>query len=342
MENYYKVLGISSAATADEIRRAYKVLARRYHPDVNPEKASEDRFKKIAAAYQILGDAEKRRQYDAEMDRIQGHASATARGFSAYEEALKRRAATENKRATAEKKRSAPAKEPLEEEKSTPWSHLDRMASTIRGFDLRSEIGKFFRDRKGKGRSPAKEREKNISQISIIEVSISIFDAIKGIKKTVEIPDGRGQKKLSVTIPPGVRTGSVVRFNPSPKSTEEIVLITRVAQHPFLSMAQKGLVIEVPITVKEAISGARFQVPTLDEPAVITVEPGSQSGTEIRLKERGVTFRDGSKGDLFIRLMIRVPDAHQAVGLKEKAAEIEAYQGEPVRRHMPRSLMDGV
>jgi len=335
MENYYKVLGISSAATSDEIRRAYRILARRYHPDVNPGKTSEDRFKKIAAAYQILGDHHKRQQYDLEIERVSGHATATARGFSAYDEALKRRASS------AKQAKAAPKPAPTAPEHHIdPWAHLDRMASKIRGIDLRAQIGKFFRDRKKSATKPANGAGKSVNQISIIEVSISIIDAVKGVKKTVEIPEGKEQRKLSVTIPPGVRNGSVVRFRPSNKSDEEVVLITRVAHHPFLSMANKGLIVEIPMTVQEAIAGARLQVPTLDEPAVITVDPGSQSGTEVRLKEKGVTFRDGSKGDLFVRLMIRVPDAQNAVGLKEKAAEIEAYQADSVRRHLPKSLLD--
>jgi DnaJ-class molecular chaperone len=172
-----------------------------------------------------------------------------------------------------------------------------------------------------------------------MEVSVPIADAIRGARKTVEIPEGTGSRKISVTIPPGVRNGSVIRFRRKEDPSEEIVILTRVAAHPFLSMSQKGLIVELPISVGEALQGSKVQVPTLDEPVLLTVEPGTQSGSEVRLKGKGVHFREGSRGDLFVRFMIRVPDAADAVGLKEKSAELEAYYGRTVRAGMPRTLL---
>ena len=101
----------------------------------------------------------------------------------------------------------------------------------------------------------------------------------------------------------------------------------------------KGLIIEVPITVHEAVSGASFMVPTLDEPSTLKVAPGTQSGTEIRLKEKGIEGKDG-RGDLFIRIMIRIPEAIGAVGLDEKGAALDAYYESSVRQHLPKSIQD--
>jgi DnaJ-class molecular chaperone len=103
-------------------------------------------------------------------------------------------------------------------------------------------------------------------------------------------------------------------------------------------MTPKGLVVEVPITVNEAIHGARIQVPGIDEPVIVTVEPGSQSGTEIRVKDRGVQHRDGLRGDLFVRLMVHIPEAVNAVGLKERSEALEAYYGTSLRKNLPKSV----
>jgi DnaJ-class molecular chaperone len=167
-----------------------------------------------------------------------------------------------------------------------------------------------------------------------------VIDAIRGLKKTVELNDGTSLKKISVTIPAGVRSGSVIRFRRRENTSEEIVIIIRVAAHPFLSIAPKGLIIEVPITVKEAVLGARIKVPTLDEPSTVFIEPGTQSGTEVRLRGQGIQYRDGAKGDLFVRVMVRVPATHGAVGLAEKCGELEMYYEKSVREALPHSILE--
>ena len=123
-------------------------------------------------------------------------------------------------------------------------------------------------------------------------------------------------------------------------SGEDLVIIVRVASHPSLSMQTRGLVAEVPISVNEAICGASVKLPSLDEPMVIKVPPGAQSGTEIRLKARGVQNKDGSRGDLIYRLMVKVPEAIIAVGIQDKARELEQYYESPVRQTLPKTLLE--
>jgi DnaJ-class molecular chaperone len=370
MANHYATLGISSAATQDEVRRAYRILARRYHPDLNPGKASEEKFKLIAEAYAVLFDAAKRRAYDGELEKDQEEAF--GRSFDRAHQAYRR-----------QQRRPPPQEAPPQQDRGTGKSSSQRDSAEGPGQRRRESDppptgGRSTQESEGAKRTSARSapamesdfqrilklstkaisglRQKlaskkstptdeqqaatRVTQISIIEVSISILDAIRGVKKTVELSDSTQQRKISVTIPPGVRSGSVVRFRRKENAAEEVVLIVRVAAHPVLSISQKGLTVQIPITVAEAVSGTRLRVPTLDEPLQVVVEPGTQSGTELRLKGHGVQYRDGTRGDLFVRFLIRVPESPEAVGLKEKGAEIDQYYSKPVRQSLPKNLLE--
>lgn len=362
MDNYYEILGLNTSATFEEIRRAYRILARRYHPDVNPGKVSEEKFKVIAQAHRVLSDTEKRKAYDVDLEaylRTRGSAGTHAyqRAQQRYDGARKR--FYEQKHQNFGKVEPAGPEAPPEQElrKGKPRSEqhatpsLDVIKRQVQNFlkFLNKPVGaqprKQARQRAEASRPPEPEpkRERRaepagIVKISVVEVSVTIKDAIYGIRKTVEISEPEGARKVSVSIPPGVRNGSVVHLRS--KTHEDLVIIVRVAAHPFLSIQPKGLVAEIPVSVGEAISGASITVPTLDEPMVVKVPPASPSGTEIRLKERGIVHRDGSRGDLFIRLMIKVPDSSSAVGIKEKAGELDMYYGAPVRQNVPKTLLD--
>ena len=367
MENYYEILGLNSSATFEEIRRAYRILARRYHPDVNPGKTSEEKFKRIAQAHQVLSDQEKRKAYDVDLEahfRTKGSAGTQAyqRAQQRYDGARKR--FYEQKHQNFGKVQpagpDAQVSEPKDERvRSTrpaadPFGGVKKTVQSFIKF-LNTPVGKKPRATRTEQRTHSKSgsmakpvqneeprREKadpsGVLKISVVEVSVTIKDAIYGIKKTVEIQEPEGVRKTSVTIPSGVRNGSVVHLRS--RTQEDLVIIVRVAAHPFLSVQPKGLVAEVPISVGEAINGASITVPTLDEPMIVKVPPASSSGTEIRLKEKGIVHRDGSRGDLFIRLMIKVPDASTAVGIKEKSSELDMYYGAPVRQHFPKNLLE--
>lgn len=326
--NHYEQLGVPTSATAAEIRRAYRILARRYHPDVNPGKASEERFKLIAQAYDVLGDGKKRALYDAEF-LLSDRESMNAR-IRAYQR---------NHQAGRAQKRHQAAREQTRT-KSFAGAASDGAARPQRRErapeePLFGKIGNFVR------RSLLREKSPYSTQkVSIIEVSLSIHDAILGARKTVEVEEPEGRRKISVKIPPGVRTGSVIRMRDKRNSNEELVLITRVALHPVLSIEPKGLVVEIPITVGEALTGTTLTLPTLRDQVVVSVPAGSQSGSEIRVKEKGLATREGVIGDLFYRLMIQIPDAPNAVGIKDRAKEIEGYYSSPLRQNLPRSLLD--
>ena len=316
MKDYYKILGVNSSATHDEIRRAYRILARRYHPDVNPGKSSEDKFKTISAAYEILSDPKKRSSYDLDYERIQ---------LASYAEKFSEKIAAQfKKQKTSHTKKQSTNKSAEKNDLSSLTKAKNSVNSRLQ------QIKNFF--------TPKKQKHKNnLKSISIIEISVNIKEALYGQKKTIEIPTIDGNRKISVNIPPGVKSGSVLRLKHSQKNTseEEIVLIIRVAHHPYISIQNKGLVVEVPVSIQEALFGANITLPTLDEAALVKIPPSSQSGSEIRLKNKGILQKDGQRGDLIYKLQIKIPQSVSAVGLKDKINDIDKYYEEPVRKTFP-------
>lgn len=331
MKNYYRTLGVNSSATGEEIRRAYRVLARRYHPDLNPGKNTEDKFKEIAEAYGVLSDPKQRKSFDSEFDLAKQHAAGVK--LKGYGGSFSRAADRFHKSKTENFGNVRPETPPTNNPQP-PSADAPHSADPI------GSARDFFRRAFGKISPPTGQRKAAVSKVSIIEVSLTIHEAIKGTRKTIEIAEPEGERKVSVQLPAGVRSGDVVRLRNKRSPEEDLVLVVRVASHPTLTLQAKGLVVELPISVREALLGASITTPTLEDPVVLKVPPGSQSGTELRLRERGVTNRDGSRGDLFFRLMVRVPTAPDAVGIREAVDNLERYYESPARPASAKTLLD--
>jgi len=356
MINHYKTLGLSNAASASEIRRAYRVLARRYHPDVNPNGDSAELFKTIANAYAILSDPEKKQQYDLELKQSQ---ESFEESFERAREALKRsqrsnayRRHAEAQATKSESGRPAEEKRPNSHRSQTSGSAKRRARSsflTAITINKAKRIpGDALKNIKGTIRQISDKLRKRIrvtrtsrdSGIALVELSVSINEAIRGTRKTVDLANPNDKpRKISVNIPPGVRTGSLVRLR-GKESGSEIVLVINVENHPWLSLAERGLTMEIPLTFGEAIEGGKVLVPSFGDPLLVTVEPGTQSGKEVRLKGQGISLRDGTRGDLFIRFIVRIPDQglpKEMLSLNEVLAE--AYSRD-VRAHLPKRIVE--
>ena len=342
--NYYEILGLRPAATQDEIRRAYRVLARRFHPDVNPGEKSGEKFKLVAHAYNILSDPNKRAAYDLEIEtaiRNFAHASYRTqqqrhgrRATREHYESLQRKIQEEVNRRKAEAKSGY---QPLSES----FGGILKDAGSILGKGLKwisHQIGSFTHGFKSAAFVAERIRESFGKKISIIEVSLTVHEAISGLKKTIEVSEPEGPRKVSVTIPPGVKNGSVIHMRSEDSKGEDLVLIARIASHPFMSIGSKGIIVEIPITVHEAVCGASIKVPTLGSPTIIKIPPGTQSGTELRVRDAGPLLKDGTRGDIFYRVMIYVTESSLAVGIKERTAELDNYYEQPARAKMPEDL----
>jgi DnaJ-class molecular chaperone len=359
MQNYYKTLGLTNAASSAEIRRAYRILARRYHPDVNPNRDTEELFKGIALAYSVLSDPEKKQQYDLELKQS---AESFHETFDRAREALKRnqqaRAYSRSQRSNTSKEASdtKPSSQANESSESKPklrptpsltYTALKRAVTpALAGLSaLPGALTRLHKAaRKARSRYASRLQEPTdgvISQIAILELSISMVDAICGMKKTVELSEKpHSTRKISVSIPPGVQTGSIVRFRSKEREREEIVLVIRVENHPWLSLGDRGLTMEIPLTIGEAVDGGKIQVPSFGEPLLVTVEPATRSGTEVRLKGQGLTHRDGTRGDLFIRFVVQIPDSPLLAELRSVTELLAESYSRNVRAHLPKRIIE--
>jgi DnaJ-class molecular chaperone len=353
--NHYKTLGLSNAASAAEIRRAYRILARRYHPDVNPSADSENIFKKIASAYSVLSDPEQKQQYDLELKQSQ----------ESFEESFERATETlrKNQRANAYRKQAesnastATEKNHDKNKENSNTNHSHRAARVTRT-SAQSLIKNIFRinDYPINFISALKKRikppllklkkltRKSINQspsgTALIELSISMHEAIHGARKTVNLAThNQKPRKVSVGIPPGVRTGSLVKLR-GKDSGNEIVLVINVESHPWITIGERGVTMEIAITVGEALEGAKIRVPSFGDPLLVTVEPRTQSGREVRLKNQGVFNRDGTRGDLFIKFIVKIPDKELPNEIRSVNDLFADSYSREVRAHLPKRILE--
>ena len=291
-KDYYRILGVDRNATEKEIKQAYRRLARKYHPDVNPgDKEAEERFKEINEAYEVLSDPEKRRKYD---------------------------------------------------QLGASWQQWQRMGGNPRDFDwsqwfsrewpggrVHVEYGDlgdlfgegifsdFFRaifgDVGTRPRARWWEARPRYARGQDYEqpVEISLEEAFRGTKRVLE-KDGR---RLEVTIPPGVRTGSRVRIagqgGPGIGGGRpgDLYLKVTVLPHPIFKRQGDDLHCEVPVDLYTAVLGGEVRVPTLEGDVMLKIPPGTQGGQTFRLRGKGMpNLRNPrQRGDLYVKVQVQVP-----------------------------------
>mgnify|MGYP000648564299 CR=1 FL=1 len=289
-KDYYQILGVDRDATEEEIKRAYRRLARKYHPDVNPgDKAAEERFKEINEAYEVLSDPEKRRKYDQfgaawrEWERMGGRPDDfdwsrwTATGPGG-ERVYVRYGTVED----------------LEDlfGGESPFSEFfTRLFGGVGGFGFRT------RPRRGQ----------DLEQ----EVEITLEEAFHGTTRVLQ-KDGR---RLQVKIPPGAYTGLRIRMAgegaPSPNGGQpgDLYLRVRIAPHPRFERRGDDLYTTVPVDLYTAVLGGKVRVETLAGPVMLTIPPGTQNGQTFRLRGKGMPKlrQEGKYGDLYARVEVRLP-----------------------------------
>ncbi len=297
-ESLYDIIGVQRSAGDDEIRKAYRKLARKYHPDVNPGDAgAEDQFKKVAAAYEVLSDADKRKAYD-----------------EFGEESLKGGFDPDKARAYQDWQRARSGGEE---------AFRGRGGPDMGGFDL-SDLFGF-----GRKRGPMRGADLH----AVVEMTLA--QSIAGGETRLDLP-GRGT--TTVRIPPGADDGSILRIagkgqpGVSGGPAGDLVIETRLRPHPQVSRSGLDLSLKVPVTVDEAYNGASIEIPTFDGPVKLTVPPRSQSGTRLRLKNKGVA-RGKKRGDFYVELDVRLPDS-DAAEVAEALRQAAAGYSAPVRKEL--------
>ncbi len=276
----YSVLGVAKTASAADITKAYRKLAKKLHPDLNPgDKAAEEKFKTITAAYDIVGDEEKRGRFDRGEIDASGQERPQQRYYREY-------AGGED----GARYRSASGFE------------------DIGGFsDLFGDL--FGRGGAGGGRGGARFSMRG--QDAQYRLDIDFLDAVKGTKTRITLPDGG---TLDVTIPPGVSDGQVLRLKGKGhpgmgegESGDALVEIT-VRPHAVFKREGEDIVVEVPITFDEAVLGGKVEVPTIGGRVFATIPAGSNTGQTLRLKGRGIKSKSGAAGDQLVKLNVVMPE----------------------------------
>ncbi len=291
-KDYYKVLGVERNAGKDEIKRAYRKLALKTHPDRNPGNAkSEEQFKEINEAYQVLSDPEKRSRYDQ-----------LGESYSQWQQG------------------GAPAGGFNWEDWSTP-AQTGNVRVNVGNLEdiLGGDFSEFFRRIFGgvpdmgnpdSGRNTYQRMRRGENPSYQQDVTISLTEAFQGTSRRIEV-DGR---RLDVKIPPGAKTGTKVRVaNAIPTGNAgqkgDLYLVIRVADDPRYQVKGNDLHTEVAIDLYTAVLGGDVTVQTLSGNVVLTIPPGIQPGQSIRLAGRGIPRLNspGTKGDLFVHIKVKIP-----------------------------------
>lgn len=283
-KDYYKVLGIEKSSSHDDVKKAFKNLAKKYHPDKNPgDKAAEEKFKEISEAYEILGDEAKRKQYD------QFGAYDFGPGGNPYTQGYRPNINYDN-------------------------IDFDDILGEIFGFGgpkrgRRSQRGVNFDF--GFGGAPfGAQAGRNGSDINWT-LPLDFLEAVNGCEKQILLADG---KKVKVKIPSGVETGSKIRLsgkgNPGVAGGQagDLIIEAQVREHDAFKREGDDIHYNLEIGVLEALQGAKIAVPTISGSVEMRIPAGSQSGQKMRLKDKGVVnLKTKTPGHQYVHLLIKIP-----------------------------------
>lgn len=318
-QDYYAALGVERNASQEEIQRAYRKLARKYHPDVNKTPEAEEKFRQISEAYEVLKDPEKRKRYDAlganwkpgQEFRPEG---ATGSGYGDFGfDFFKRRA-------------------------GSPGGGMGGMGgfsdffeilfgNGMRGAAASAQTADPFEQHAGAKRPTG-------ATASEAQITIPLEDAVRGATRRIDLetvgPGGRGarsRKTIDVRIPPGTTDGTVIRLRGQGESGADLHLRVRLAPHPRFRTDGHDLHTTLRIAPWEAALGTQVPLATLDGQVHVTIPPGSQSGQKLRIRGRGLPRRGGERGDLLAELRIVIPKelSQQERELLEKLASASRF-----------------
>jgi curved DNA-binding protein len=314
--DFYKSLGVARTASEAEIRKAYKALARKFHPDKNPGNAqAEEKFKEVSQASDVLLNKKKRQLYDefGEVGLKDGFNPDTFRQYRA--------------------RQSDPGFGG-----GRDLGDLEDLLGGLRGAGGRGGGGfggfqdfmggeavqELFR-RNSRGSRPAHKPE------LVSEIALEFVEALRGGEREIllTIPGESEPRVLKVRFPAGMKEGGQIRLRGQGLNGGDVVLKVHVQEHPYFKVEGDDLLLQMPVTVGEAYRGGKIQVPTLDGDVTLTLPRGAKSGAKLRLRGKGVPKGEGA-GDLIVTVVIRLPDG-QDEEIDRLVGELDAFYRENVR-----------
>jgi DnaJ-class molecular chaperone len=280
----YQALGVPKSASADDIRKAYRKLVKELHPDVRPnDKAAEDRFKRVSTAFALLSDPDKRARFDRGEIDAEGNERAPAFGGFGGAGGPFRRGPTQSGPRRGPQPGNGPGPGPGQGD-----------------FDLNDIFADLFGGAASPGARTGSGRDRRFT------LDIDFVDAVAGARRTVDL----GGQKVDIAIPAGIEDGKSLRVQgkgvPAGGGAPagDAIIEVKVKSHPFFKKDGDNILMDLPISLTEAVQGGKVTVPTATGPVMVTIPPGSNTGATLRLKARGV----GGKGDQLVSLRIVLPD----------------------------------
>jgi DnaJ-class molecular chaperone len=286
--DYYEILGVQRAAKEEEIKKAYRKLARKYHPDLNPNnKQAEEKFKEIQEAYEVLSDAEKRRKYDQLGANWKNGADFTPPpGWGGPGGGFQGTINIEDLFGRGGQQRGS--------------SFSDFFEALFGGMGMGGAGTDTGRRTRTGGRAPRGAESETA-------MSLPLEDMHRGTMRKLTVRLGDAEKTIDIRIPPGAREDSKIRIPSGGPNGGDLYVRLHQEPHPLFTVKGDDTEVDVAITPWEAALGANVDVPTLDGKAEIRIPPGISSGQRLRLKGQGLNVRGGGRGDHFARVKIVVP-----------------------------------
>ena len=292
--DFYEVLGVPKAASPEEIQRAYRKLARTYHPDVNADPGAEERFNEIAEAYDVLSDPDTRKRYDA-----------FGRDFRQVPEGVDPQtwARARSGAGAGARRGRAPRGGPGPGEGERVWFG----SGVGEEIDLEDLFGGVFSGRGRRGWGPIAGADQEA------ELELTVEEAYRGGRRSVTLAGPGGSRTFEVNIPAGVRNGQRIRLagqggrGGDGAAAGDLYLVVRLAPHPRYRVEGRDISVDLPLAPWEAALGASVAVDTPGGEAKVKVPPGTSTGRRLRLRGRGMPNPRGAPGDLFAEVKIMVP-----------------------------------